>query len=467
MAETPPSATGKPDEPTEKATQNRKLTLIPLIFLIFFEVSGGPYGEETAVKAAGPLLAILGFLVFPFVWSIPEALVTAELATSYPGNGGYVIWAREAFGDFWGFQMGWAKWISGVINNAAYPALCLDYLSALVPAFAAGAPRAVGTVTYTIILTYLNYAGLDIVGWTAVGLGTVSLLPFFVMAVAALPEIRPSRWLRGAPAATDWGLYFNTLFWNLNFWDNASTLAGEVRDPQRTFPRALLCAGFLAVAGYVAPLVAATGAIDGGDWGSGYLAVAAGQIAGGWLKAWVEVGSVLSTVGLFEAQLSSASFQLLGMAGVGMVPSVMGHRSAKYQTPAVGIAVSAGGTLAIAFLSFTEIISAANFLYSCGMLLEFAAFLWLRRKRPDVKRPYRVPLGIPGLVVMCAVPVTFLVFVMTLATPLVFGISAGIVAAGVGSYFLLGECRSRALLRFSGVASGARPAETECLLEAQ
>lgn len=118
-----------------KATNNNKkpLTLIPLIFLIYFEVSGGPYGEELAVKAAGPLLAILGFLIFPLIWSIPEALVTAELSTAFPGDGGYVVWADAAFGPFWGSLMGSWKYLSGIINAAAYPVLMMDYLARAIP----------------------------------------------------------------------------------------------------------------------------------------------------------------------------------------------------------------------------------------------------------------------------------------------------------------------------------------------
>jgi amino acid transporter len=85
-----------------------------LVALTFYELSGGPFGVEDSVKAAGPLLALLGFLVFPFIWSIPEALVTAELATTFPENGGYMLWISAAFGPFWGFQEGWWKWISGV-----------------------------------------------------------------------------------------------------------------------------------------------------------------------------------------------------------------------------------------------------------------------------------------------------------------------------------------------------------------
>src|SRR4051812_10616750 len=63
--------------PSESDHQ-RRITMIPLVFLIYFEVAGGPYGSEQAVRAAGPLLTLLGFLVFPLAWGVPESLVTAE-----------------------------------------------------------------------------------------------------------------------------------------------------------------------------------------------------------------------------------------------------------------------------------------------------------------------------------------------------------------------------------------------------
>lgn len=60
---------------------------------------------QDAVAAAGPLLVILGFTVFPLIWSVPEALITAELATAFPEDAGYVAWVTAAFGPFWGFQV--------------------------------------------------------------------------------------------------------------------------------------------------------------------------------------------------------------------------------------------------------------------------------------------------------------------------------------------------------------------------
>nr|AGT16595.1 amino acid permease-like protein [Saccharum hybrid cultivar R570]AGT16600.1 amino acid permease-like protein [Saccharum hybrid cultivar R570] len=65
-----------------------KLSMSPLVFLIFYEVSGAPFGIEDSVRAAGPLLAILSFHLFALIWSIPEALITAEMGTMFPENGG-------------------------------------------------------------------------------------------------------------------------------------------------------------------------------------------------------------------------------------------------------------------------------------------------------------------------------------------------------------------------------------------
>ncbi|GKC95635.1 hypothetical protein Tco_1161077 [Tanacetum coccineum] len=56
------------------------------------EVSGGPFGIEDNVRGAGPFLALIGFLVFAVIWNVPEALITAEMGTMFPEDGGYVIW---------------------------------------------------------------------------------------------------------------------------------------------------------------------------------------------------------------------------------------------------------------------------------------------------------------------------------------------------------------------------------------
>lgn len=311
------------------AKPNPKLTVLPLIALIFYEVSGGPFGVEDSVSAGGgPLLALLGFLIFPLLWSIPEALVTAELATTFPENGGYVVWISSAFGPFWGFQEGFWKWFSGVIDNALYPVLFLDYLKHSFPIFNRLVARIPALLGITVSLTYLNYRGLHIVGFSAVALAAFSLCPFLVMSIFSIPRIQPKQWLVVDLKKVNWRVYFNSMFWNLNYWDKASTLAGEVENPSKTFPKALFGAVVLVVSSYLIPLLAGTGATKSApsDWTDGYFAEVGMLIGGYWLKWWIQAAAAMSNLGLFEAEMSGDAFQLLGMSEMGMLPSIFASR---------------------------------------------------------------------------------------------------------------------------------------------
>ncbi|XWS67704.1 hypothetical protein CRYUN_Cryun04dG0028800 [Craigia yunnanensis] len=287
-----------------KLDKYQKVSIIPLVFLIFYEVSGGPFGVEDSIQAACPLLALLGFLLVPFIWSIPEALITAEL--------------------------GWMKWLSGVIDNALYPVLFLDYLKSAIPALEGGLPRTIAVLFLTLALTYMGYRGLTIVGWVAILLGVFSLLPFIFMGIVAIPKMKPSRWLVADLGYIDWGLYLNTLFWNLNYWDSISTLAGE-------------------------------------QWTDGYFSDIAKMLGGVWLLTWIQAAAALSNMGMFLSEMSSDSFQLEGMASRGMLPDLFAKRS-RYGTPLVGILFSASGVLLLSWLSFHEILGAENFLYCFGMI---------------------------------------------------------------------------------------------------
>lgn len=349
--------------------------------------------------------------------------------------------------------MGTWKFLSGVINIAAFPVLCIDYMEKIIPALESGWPRYLAVCVSTLFLSFLNFTGLAIVGYVAVILAVVSLSPFILMSLIAIPKIKPHRWLNLGQKGVkkDWNLFFNTLFWNLNFWDNVSTLAGEVEKPQKTFPKALFVSVIFTCLAYLFPLFAVIGSVplDQRKWESGYHAEAAEIIAGKWLKYWIEVGAVLSGIGLFEAQLSSSAYQVLGMADIGFLPRFFAVRSKRFDTPWVGILISTVITLGVSYMNFTDIISSANFLYSLGMLLEFASFIWLRRKLPTLKRPYRVPMKLPGLVVMCLIPSGFLIFVMAIATKTVYLVSAIMSVAGIGWFFLMKYCKAKKLFKFS------------------
>ncbi|BAF30148.1 Os12g0580400 [Oryza sativa Japonica Group] len=264
--------------------RRRGLTVLPLVALIFYDVSGGPFGIEDSVRAGGgALLPILGFLVLPVLWSLPEALVTAELASAFPTNAGYVAWVSAAFGPAAAFLVGFSKWASGTLDNALYPVLFLDYLRSGGGLVLSPPARSLAVLALTAALTYLNFRGLHLVGLSALALTAFSLSPFVALAVLAAPKIRPSRWLAVNVAAVEPRAYFNSMFWNLNYWDKASTLAGEVEEPRKTFPKAVFGAVGLVVGAYLIPLLAGTGALPSetaGEWTDGFFSVVGDRIGG-------------------------------------------------------------------------------------------------------------------------------------------------------------------------------------------
>ncbi|XP_078437264.1 putative polyamine transporter At3g13620 [Wolffia australiana] len=201
------------------------LSFLALLFIIFIEVFGRAYGAESTVQAAGRLMAMIGFIVFPFLWSMPEALITAELATAFAWDGGSVSWVTAAFDLFSGFLMGTWKYFTGVINNAAYPVMCADYLSCISRRFFGGHhhggrhDKGVEANQWLIIIE-----------WGSVALELVAVAPFFIMFAAPLPKIQQER------------------------------LAREAKKPKKTLPRALLSSGLLIRIDHLIPLLTATGA---------------------------------------------------------------------------------------------------------------------------------------------------------------------------------------------------------------
>jgi hypothetical protein len=110
-----PSSNGRAETSDQHGI--RYLGILPLAMIVFYNVSGGPFGMEESVRSAGFLFSILGFIIMPLVWSVPESLVTAELGSAYPEASGGVAWVEEAFGSAAGWMAGFLGWISGATDS--------------------------------------------------------------------------------------------------------------------------------------------------------------------------------------------------------------------------------------------------------------------------------------------------------------------------------------------------------------
>ena len=104
-----------------KSSTLRKAGLFYLVFVMFSYTTGGPFGLEDMVTTSGPGITLLYLLILPFFWCIPVSLVSAELTTAMPVEGGFYRWTRAAFGDFWGFLAGWWNWSGATEKEGGRP----------------------------------------------------------------------------------------------------------------------------------------------------------------------------------------------------------------------------------------------------------------------------------------------------------------------------------------------------------
>jgi amino acid transporter len=428
-----------------KPTEIRKLTVWPLVAATFFMVSGGTYGTEDIVHGAGYGLGILILLVTPILWSLPTTYMIGELSAALPAEGGYYAWVRRAMGNFWGFQEAWMSLVASIFDMAIYPTLFVAYLARLVPWFDVGHRGVMVGLAVVAVCAAMNIAGIRVVATTSLGLFFLLSAPFVAIVLLAPFRIGALAGVATAPTTTHADLVGGLLIamWNYMGWDNASTIAAEVRRPQRTYPKAMMISVLVVSATYVVPVAAMklTG-LAPAAWETGSWADIAGMIGGPALRVALVLGGMMSAFGMFNALVMSYSRLPLAMAQDGMLPAVFGKTHAKTRAPWVAILVCAMGWALCLGLGFERLVTIDVLLYGASLMLEFVALVVLRIKEPALRRPFRVPGGLAGAIAVGVFPLLLLSFsVIRGQREQILGMSGVtfgvlLIAAGCAAYFL-------------------------------
>jgi len=393
----------------------RKLHLGGLVAVMFFCVSGGPFGLEGLVGSVGPGLALLLLVLTPLLYSVPEALLIGELASMLPAEGGYYVWVKRAFGPFWGFWNGWLSWTYSLIDMAIYPVLFLQYLHYFVPGLS-GLDGWLLSLAFIWIATWLNLRGTRTVGLASGWFVGLVLLPFAVVAGTAFVHWAGEYQLRfpvtpfhatGTTFLGALGVGISQGIWNYSGWDNASTIGGEIHAAGRNYPRALARTLPLVTVVYLATIVPTLAVTDWHLWTDGAWPTLARGVVGGWLAQWVALAGMVSAFALFNALLLAYSRIPLALARDGLLPAVLGRTDAR-GTPAPAVIASAVVYSGFASLAFGGLLAADVLLYTLALLLEFAALLALRRREPALRGPFRVPLPTWALALLALLPAAVL-----------------------------------------------------------
>jgi amino acid transporter len=435
--------------------QPRRITLVPLIAATYFIVAGGPYGLEDIVSKAGYSGAIAILLATPLLWSLPTALMVSELASALPKEGGYYVWVSRAMGRFWGFQEAWLSLSGSIFDMAIYPALFVGYLGHFAPAVTAGSRGLWIGVGLIGASAAWNLLGARAVGMSSTVLGVILLSPFAILAGYSLLH----RSAAGVPAAPLHGVDFLggilVAMWNYMGWDNASTIAGEVDRPRRTYPLAMAGALLLVAVTYTLPVaaVALTG-IGSDRWSTGGWADVARAVfhnsaAGEGLAVAITIGGMVGAAGTLNALTMCLSRVPAVLAEDGFLPGILAKRHTRTGAPWVAIlACSAAWALCLE-LSFVKLIVLDVLLTGLSILLEFAALVALRIREPDLPRPYRMPGGLAGAIAAGVFPLLLLALAVVRTDAEAVGpisalqLGGLLIAAGAVVYFLSGAKRPR------------------------
>ena len=379
----------------------RKATTFQLVFMTYAVICSGAYGLEQMVSGSGPGMALLTLIVLPFLWSIPISLTCAELSARYPVEGGYYRWARMAFGDFTGYVAGWLVYLAIFMTNGMFAVLFANYLEYWFPDMSDMTHWviAAGIVWATI---WLNWRGIRLVGSASVIMTILIFLPFIGMTILGLlqwrqnpfdpfvhPELTP---------ISAFGAGLMIAIWLYSGYEKLTTNAGEVENPRRAFPIALLVSVPLVAGTYVLPTLA--GLASHGhwaDWGESYFSVAAQGVGGPILGTMMAAGGLVSNACILMVTILGQSRLPMVMAEDGFFPAVFRRTHPRYGTPTVALVFGGIVLTLLCRLKFADLAGLFSLVQVFAYLLIYAALLRLRSHPPRAgSAPQGLPLEVRG-----------------------------------------------------------------------
>jgi amino acid transporter len=364
------------------------------------------------------------------VWAIPAGglavllivLCFAEAGSRFDQPGGAYLYAREAFGAFVGFQVGWMTWLARVAAVASLTVFFGRVLAYFWPAAGRGAGIALTVVLSLGLITWINVVGVKAGARATVVLTIGKLLPLAVLVGAGLFEVDWSRVFPvPLPDSRNFGQAALLVLYAYSGFEAVSAPAGEFQDPQRNLPFALMTQLVTVTALYTLVQLVAIGTVP--DLGLAKTPLSdAGRILLGPAGAFLlTVGAAVSVLGTNNGMMLSGPRFLYALADGGGLPRVFARIHPRFRTPYVAILTQSG--VALALVAADALIHAirpgtfgvAEELALISIVARLVSYLGtclavpvLRRRLPSTSKTLRLPGG-PAIPVAASLVCLFLV----------------------------------------------------------
>ena len=400
-----------------------------------------------ATRVPDPTLMLAVWLIGGLI-SLCGALSVAELAAAMPQTGGWYVYLREGWGRLPGFLFGWSELV--LIRASAVGAISTVFGEYFLRSF--GIDPAVHELAADwlsagaiVFAGLVNVRGVQF-GAAIAGLSTIAkfgALAFLVLVSAMLGRgagASVSNFTAGG-AAVDAGLFglaLISVLWAYDGFADLSFAAGEVANPQRNLPRAIIFGTVAILAIYLSANVAYLYVSPIGEVAKSRLIAADtmqaifGQVG----VSFISVVVMISAFGALNASMLASPRVFFAMADDGLFFKTVAKVHPRFKTPYVAILLAVGlGVLFVLTRTFEQL--ADTFVLSIWPFYAFgtAALFKLRRTRPDMPRPYKV-LGYPVVPAVFIAGVVYLVINALVTDPLWTSVTFGIVLAGVPVYYM-------------------------------
>ena len=396
--------------PVHSGLKKHQISVSTVVFMIFCLCAAGAYGIEDMIPQAGPGLTLVMLMVLPFLWSTPMGLVASELGSAIPEEGGFYKWVQRACGEFWGFQAGWWRTVSIYVDNTIYVVLAGSYFSSVVQL--SPLQEYAFKASMIIVFTYINIRGIKDVGFASTAISMLVMLAFALVAVIGFatwqsnpfePFVPPDQSL-----VQSIGTGIAIGIWMYSGYESMSTMAGEIQNPQ-VIPKATLITVPLIMAVYILPTMGGLASLGSWDqWASegglSYSDVVASHFPT--LGILFVLVAVLANFSVFNTYIASGSRGFFALAEDNLAPRALVKCSKDRGVPYIAVLSLGAFSLIACTFPFEVIVVVDVMLFVSAYVLIFISACILRVKEPDLERPFRIPLGTKGLIMMCIPPIT-------------------------------------------------------------
>jgi len=381
-----------------------KISLTTVVFIMYCLVAGGAFGIEEMISASGPGLTLLMLVVLPFIWAGPQALVSAELGSAIPEAGGFYKWVQRGLGEFWAFQAGWCRTVSSYLDNTIYVVLAVSYLGIVVELSVVEAYLCKAAII--VFFTYINLRGIKEVGRLSTFFSLSVMTAFAFVAVVGFlnwnqspftPFDHPEKSLFASIGAS-----LAIGMWCYSGYTSMSTLAAEIKD-KTLIPKGLLILLPLSALSYILPTMGGLAALGSWDqWSTGggvsYGNVAA--LAGDVFLPVFAVVAILANLSIFNSYIISISRCFFSMAEDNLAPKSLVKLSKSHSVPYIGVLSLGVFCLFACTFDFTILVTVSVILLMVDYVLVWIAGIRLRQYEPDMPRPFRIPVGTVGFILI-------------------------------------------------------------------